>query len=543
MATQEETQKIYEVIEEALLSLCQEKPNDPVDYLSRKMLQLIGENPSAAIRKKSTLLDSSVTNNIILAPDKIVIQNLKKDFYENYKIVEEISMNNYLIEDLKLGDANGQKCARIIDKTTNKNKILMSDRIISTLVKLSHPNLIKIIEILEDDKYYYIIHDYCPGKDLFTYFYMHRNLLNENLIRKTLSQILSALSYLHKAGVIYKNLIPSKILVYNSEFDPNDIQIKLSDLINNTESYSRKSFTYKGFGNTIQDPLFIAPEFIEKKYNNKVDIWGVGMLAYLLFVGEPPFKGNRHQIIYNISNDKIEYPSHLSEMKKDLLKKMLYKNPNERYEADELLKEEYFHQDDQNEEEPLSEEGKNVNNNNDKEFYNVVNAMCNFTVGKNLRKSIISYIVARKLYKENDNKVRKIFESLDTDQNGYIDKDELIKLYKKYFPGTTQKQLKNINSFLETADVNNNGKIDYAEFLTAMNLGNKELSVQSLREVFDYYDVDKNGQIEASDIREIFEDTGLSDKEIHQMIIDVDLNENRKISFEEFYNLITNTSI
>lgn len=75
--------------------------------------------------------------------------------------------------------------------------------------------------------------------------------------------------------------------------------------------------------------------------------------------------------------------------------------------------------------------------------------MCNFTVGKNLRKSIISYIVARKLYKENDNKVRKIFESLDTDQNGYIDKDELIKLYKKYFPGTTQKQLKNINSFLK----------------------------------------------------------------------------------------------
>ena len=167
----------------------------------------------------------------------------------------------------------------------------------------------------------------------------------------------------YKEGVIAKldldqqqeNLLNVQKMVYNTEFDPNDIQIKLSDLINNTESYSRKSFIYKGFGNTIQDPLFIAPEFIEKKYNNKVDIWGVGMLAYLLFVGEPPFKGNRHQIIYKISNDKIEYPSSLNEMKKDLLKKMLYKNPNERYEADELLKEEYFHQDDQNEEEPISE--------------------------------------------------------------------------------------------------------------------------------------------------------------------------------------------
>ena len=141
MATQEETQKIYEVIEEALLSLCQEKPNDPVDYLSRKMLQLIGEDPTVAIRKKNTIIEGNVTENIILSPDKIAIQNLKKDFYENYKILEQISINNYLIEDLKLGDANGQKCAKIIDKSNNRNKILMSDRIITTLVKLIYVSI------------------------------------------------------------------------------------------------------------------------------------------------------------------------------------------------------------------------------------------------------------------------------------------------------------------------------------------------------------------------------------------------------------------
>ena len=122
MATQEETQKIYEVIEQALLSLCQEKPNDPVDYLSRKMLELIGDDPVAAIRKKATIIESAVTDNIILSPDKVAIQNLKKDFYQNYRIIEEISMNNYLVEDIKLGDTNGQKCARIVDKSLNKNK-------------------------------------------------------------------------------------------------------------------------------------------------------------------------------------------------------------------------------------------------------------------------------------------------------------------------------------------------------------------------------------------------------------------------------------
>ena len=160
-------------------------------------------------------------------------------------------------------------------------------------------------------------------------------------------------------------------------------------------------------------------------------------------------------------------------------------------------------------------------------------------MGKNLRKSVISYIIARKLYKENDSRLRKIFESLDNDHNGFIDKKELLEQYKKFFPGTTQKQIKVINTFLDSADVNNNGKIDYAEFLTAMNLGNKEIGEKALKEVFDYYDYNKNGVIEASDIREIFEDTGLSDKEVHEMIDDVDLNEDRQLSFEEFYKLIT----
>ena len=342
MATQEETQKIFEVIEQALLSLCREKPNDPVDYLSRKMLELIGDDPNSAIRKKTTLIEGEVKDNIVLSAEKIAIQNLKKDFYQNYKIIEEISLNNYLIEDLKLGDENGQKCVRIIDKSTNKNKILMSDRIINTLVKLSHPNLIKIIEILEDDKYFYIIYDYCPGKDLFNYFYSNRSKLSEVLIRKVLTQILSALGYLHRSGVIYKNLIPSK------------------------------------FDNIIQDPLFIAPEYLEKKYNHKVDIWGVGMLAYLLFIGAPPFKGPKHKILYQIANENINYPPDLDNTKKALLLKMLAKNPNERYDADSLLKEDYFRQ---NLDESVDEEKAG------KGFLNVVNSISTFTVGKNLRYS------------------------------------------------------------------------------------------------------------------------------------------------------------
>ena len=51
-SSESDEQEIYKVISEALLSLCGEKPNDPVDYLSRKMLELIGDDPNNAVRKK-----------------------------------------------------------------------------------------------------------------------------------------------------------------------------------------------------------------------------------------------------------------------------------------------------------------------------------------------------------------------------------------------------------------------------------------------------------------------------------------------------------
>ena len=59
-----------------------------------------------------------------------------------------------------------------------------------------------------------------------------------------------------------------------------------------------------------------------------------------------------------------------------------------------------------------------------------------------------------------------------------------------------------------------------------------------LRNIFNYYDKDNTGYIEAIDIKEIFEDTDITDKQIHEMLDAVDQNGDRKISFEEFVDII-----
>ena len=534
MASESDEQEIYKVISEALLSLCEEKPNDPVDYLSRKMLELIGDDPKNAVRKKEEeeINDKKINENIIITAEKLILNNLHKNFSEFYSIIDLIEDNVYLCEDLKLGDL---KCVRIIDK--EKNPVFLSEGKIKMLVSLDSPNIIKIFNIFEDDFNIYIVHDYCPEKDIFSFIQKHKDQINEEIIRNIIKEVLTGINYLHQKGIMHKNINPSKLLVFNHNFETNEIHIKISDFATNSEMFIKDSLIYQSFGNRIENPLFFAPEFIEQKYDNKVDIWSFGIVCYLLFVGKAPFKGKPQEIIYQIGHKNIFYPENLLKIKKDFLKKMLNNDPNLRYDANALLKDEYF-------EVEIDELEKEENENKElSEMVSVMNQICKYSIGNNFRRSILSFIATRKLYEENDLKIKKAFNKLDVNKNGSIEIEELFTYYKKIFPGIGKEKIMKMRKFIESADLNNNGKIEYSEFLTILNVIRAEFDDKFLREIFDYYDYEKNGFIEAKDFKELFEDTNISDQQIHQILDEVDKNEDRKIGFEEFKLLIKKQEI
>ena len=546
---EKEEQEIYKVISDALLTLCEQKPNDPVDFLSRKMLELIGDDPSNAVRAKDLDVDENelnkVNENIIISAEKVAIAGLNKKFDEYYRIVEQISTNTYLIEEVN--NDTVAKAVRIINKK-DKN-VFLSDKKVKMLCELDHPNIIKIINIMEDEDYIYVVHDYCPGKDILSFLVDNKEKVTDELIRQIINQILTGLAYLHANNVIHKNINPDKILVYSANLKEPELHIKISDFISNAEYYTKGQMNYKPYGNKITNPLFIAPEFLEEKYDNKVDIWSTGMIAYILLVGKPPFKGKEHEILYQIAHKTVKIPEGLSNTKRFFLEKMLSISPKDRLEASELLNDEYFTMpieevtkqsisasmlmtlsDKENQKKP---EGNNF------ELTNVMNNMATFTIGQNFRRSVLSFVVSKKVYEENNTKLRKAFESMDNDHNGSIECRELFLHYRKLFPGTTREQWENIKKFVEASDINKDGKISYGEFLTVMTLSTNDLSRKTLENVFNHFDVDHTGYIDALDLKELFEDTNLSDKEIHDMLDEIDKNEDRKISFEEFFTLMT----
>jgi calcium-dependent protein kinase len=86
-------------------------------------------------------------------------------------------------------------------------------------------------------------------------------------------------------------------------------------------------------------PYYIAPEVFEQKYTYKCDLWSMGVVTYILLSGKVPFPGdNNKEIIENVLKAEFHFNhesfKRVSMQAKDLIQKLLVKDPEQRYDAD-----------------------------------------------------------------------------------------------------------------------------------------------------------------------------------------------------------------
>ena len=111
-----------------------------------------------------------------------------------------------------------------------------------------------------------------------------------------------AVNYLHMQKVMHRDLKPQNILLTSK--DKNCIEVKLADF-----GFSGAFDPKEGLDDCIGTPLFMAPEIIKfKRYNEKVDIWSIGIIAYFLLSGTFPFIGkDKDDILHKILNESINF--------------------------------------------------------------------------------------------------------------------------------------------------------------------------------------------------------------------------------------------
>jgi serine/threonine protein kinase len=245
--------------------------------------------------------------------------------------------------ELKLGDGAFGQVWRVKHKKTNKIyacKQVAKDRVLKMLdqfrrevfimYELSHPHIIKLYHHFEDVRYFYLIMEIAEGGNLF------QKLANEkNFIEKTAHnyflQILSAVEYLHSHSpqIIHRDIKPENILL-----DKKGI-LKLTDF-GWSNYYSQEEgvprFTMCG---TYE---YLSPEMVkEAGHTTAVDIWCLGILLFEMLCGFTPFKGStKDTIIENITKKKVKFPRSISTESKDLILKILEKNPTKRMSIEEI---------------------------------------------------------------------------------------------------------------------------------------------------------------------------------------------------------------
>jgi calcium-dependent protein kinase len=175
---------------------------------------------------------------------------------------------------------------------------------LSLIGGLDHPNICRYLELFEDEYNYYFVSEFLTGGDLWDAVYGLFGGFggySEETTAAIIKQILQALQYLHKRGVIHRNIRSGNILFT----ERGKINVKIIDFdIAGTKTLEATSV----YGGGVHGPFYCAPEIFKNEYTDKLDIWSTGVVLYFMLVGALPFDGtSNEEVIANIKKGDIKY--------------------------------------------------------------------------------------------------------------------------------------------------------------------------------------------------------------------------------------------
>ena len=284
--------------------------------------------------------DLNICNNFIKAV-KEAIGYIK--FSDHYELKEVIGKGKFGVVNLGIHKKTQKQVAiKIINKDsikTTEDKELVKVEI--DILKLCHhPNIVRLLDHLENLDYIFIVMEYIEGGTLGQYIKKHNFNFTEHQAANIIYQIAQGVKYLHSYGIVHRDLKPDNIMITQ----PNDLGVlKIMDF-GLSKILSSQEKMVDGFG-TLS---YVAPEvLLRSPYNKEVDIWSLGVILYYILCGHLPFRGNKEIIIAEkIVNDELEFDEEYWEMRsqkvKDLIEKCLRKNPEERISINEFLNHPWF---------------------------------------------------------------------------------------------------------------------------------------------------------------------------------------------------------
>ncbi|KAL9260502.1 Calcium-dependent protein kinase 8-like protein [Drosera capensis] len=377
-----------------------------------------------------------------------------------------------------------------------------------------HPNIVTLKDTYEDDEAVHIVMELCEGGELFDRI-VARGHYTERAAAAVMKTIVEVVQMCHAHGVIHRDLKPENFLFANKK---ENSPLKAID-------FGLSVFFKPGerFNEIVGSPYYMAPEVLKRNYGPETDVWSAGVILYILLCGVPPFwaeseQGVAQAIIRSIIDFKRDPWPNVSDNAKDLVRRMLDPDPKRRLAAQEVL------------EHPWLVNAKKAPNVSLGET--VKARLKQFSVMNKLKKKALR-VIAEHLSMEEVAGIKEAFGKMDTGKRGKINMEELrVGLHKLGH----QVADADLQTLVESADVDGDGTLNYAEFVAVSVHLRKMANDEHLHRAFSFFDKNKSGYIEMEELNgALNDDVDSSSMEVIEAIMhDVDIGKDGRISYEEF---------
>ncbi|XP_055317130.1 calcium/calmodulin-dependent protein kinase type 1 isoform X2 [Sitodiplosis mosellana] len=230
-------------------------------------------------------------------------------------------------------NSNQLFAVKIIDKKALKGKEDSLENEIKVLRRLTHPNIVQLLETYEDKNKVYLIMELVTGGELFDRI-VEKGSYTEKDASGLIRQVLEAVDYMHEQGVVHRDLKPENLLYYSPD---EESKIMISDFGLSKMEDSGIMATACG------TPGYVAPEVLaQKPYGKAVDVWSIGVISYILLCGYPPFYDeNDANLFAQILKGEFEFDSpywdEISDSAKDFIQNLMCVNVDKRYTCKQAL--------------------------------------------------------------------------------------------------------------------------------------------------------------------------------------------------------------
>jgi len=450
------------------------------------------------------------------------IQANTGNFYQFYKLGDVLGAGSY---------SEVRRCVHKITDTVRAVKIFRKEQIedsqktnklvteIEILRNVDHPNIVRIYEFFESAHRYYLVMEYCKGGELLDMISKKRRF-SEQQAAQIMRQLFSVVGFLHGKGIVHRDLKPENILLEEKE---DELQIKIVDF--GAATYMEGDGQLSKIAGTA---YYVAPEVLSGSYDSKCDLWSSGVIMYIMLSGTPPFTGKTDkQVLARVCTGA--YSLNLDEFRtvtaeaKDLISKLMCPSKL-RYTAAQAINHIWVQSN-------FTSVIPSV-----QFMASVFRNMKTFTYQTKMRDAVKTFIITQLLTTEDTKELREVFMCLDRDADGKLSREELKESFSAYM--TLEEAEAEVESVMTKIDIDQNGYIDYTEFLRASVDINKLVSKSRLENAFNMFDTDGSGKISADELKSMLRIENVDTHLWQQIISEVDENGDGEIDIQEFKSLL-----